>query len=149
MKFPNPSNTITATKFSDHKLTDIVMNAIPNSWIKAMMYHNFDLLINMPTEFTLFCKRIEQVKDMSNMQEIKSHTELKTSRNGKVHSQSQNGKHKSCSKTNTGQPEKWYILHQMNSHNTGKCKTLLEQANKMCGAWEASGDAKGSSGSFA
>ena len=147
--FPNPSATVTATKFSDHELTDIATNAIPNSWIKAMTYHDFDPLIHTPTEFTSFCERIEHVEDMSNAQETKSHTESKTSGNGKVHSRSQNGKRKSRSNTNSGQSGKWCELHKTNSHNTGECKTLLAQAKKMRGAWEASGVAKGSSGSSA
>ena len=143
-EFPNPSDTVTATKFSNHKLTDIATNAILNLWTKAMTYHDFDLLIHTPMEFTSF-----YVKGMSNMQEMKSHTESKTSENGKVHLQSQNGKQESCSNTNTRQTEKWSVLHQTNSLNTGKCKTLLAQAKKMHGAWEASGVAKGSSGSSA
>ena len=93
-EFPNPNNTVTATKFLDHELTNIMTNLIPNSWIKAITYHDFDLLIHMPMEFISFCEQIKHVEDMNNMQETKSHTKPKASRNGKVHSRSQNGKRK-------------------------------------------------------
>ena len=143
-EFPNPSETVTATKFSDHELTDIATNSIPNSWIKAMTYHDFDPLIHTPTEFTSFCERIEHVEDMNNTQETKSHTEPKASGNGKVHSRSQNGKRKERSNNSDGKSGKWCVLHHTTSHDTGECKTLLAQAKKMRGAYEAAGIAKGS-----
>ena len=141
-QFPNPSATVTATKFSDHELTDIATNAIPNAWIKAMTYHNFDPLIHTPAEFTSFCERIEQVESMSNTQEKISHTESMTSGNGKVRSRSQKGKRKlsSLKDESTGM---WCELHQTNTHDTGKCKVLLAQAKKMRETWESNGVAKG------
>ena len=142
-EFPNPSKQVTATKFSDHELTDIATNAIPNSWIKAITYHNFDPLINSPADFTSFCERIEQVEGMSGAQEKNSHTESTTSGNGKVQSRSRKGKRKVRPDTSSDTSGKWCVLHQTNTHDTGECTNLLDQAKKMRSAWEARGVAKG------
>ena len=133
-QFPNPSDTVTAVKFSDHELTDIATNAIPNAWIRAMTYHDFDPLIHTPADFTSFCERIKHVESMSATQEKISHTESMTSGNGKVHSRSQNGKRKRSSNQSNDTSSKWCELHQTNTHDTGECKILLAQAKKMRGA---------------
>ena len=142
-KFPNPSATVSSTKFLDHELTDIATNAISNLWIKAMTYHNFDPLINSPSEFTSFCECIEQVESMSGNMEKNSHTKLSTGTNGKVHSKSKTGKRKARFSPSTEGTGMWCELHQTDTHDTGNCKVLLAQAKKMRGAWEASGLAKG------
>ena len=140
-RFPDPSTNVTATKFSDHELTDIATNAIPNSWIKAMTYHNFDPLVHTPSDFTSFCERIEHVEGMG-LTEKNSHTESSTSGTGKVQSRSQKGKRKSR-QSQSNETSRWCVLHQTDTHDTNECKTLLAQAKKMRGAWEAGGVAKG------
>ena len=108
-----------------------------------MTYHDFDRLIHTPTEFTSFCERIEHVENMNNTPETRSHPEPRASGNGKAHSRSQKGKRKERSNYSDEKSGKWCVLHHTTSHDTGECKTLLAQAKKMRGAYEAAGIAKG------
>ena len=48
-----------------------------------MAMHDFDLLIHMPTEFTLFCERIQFAEDISVHSETVSQTELSTSKSSR------------------------------------------------------------------
>ena len=143
--FPDPSASVKAKKFADVEITDIAANAIPNSWLKAMAYHNFDPLIHTPNEFTSFCERIEHVETMGNLSEKNSHNEPSAVATGKVQSRSRKGKRKSRDEEFSGKTGKWCVLHNTDTHDTNECKTLLAQAKKMRAAWETNGVAKGSS----
>lgn len=133
--FPSPSDTVRAKKFENHEIADIASNAIPHSWRKTMAMHDFDPLIHTPTEFTLFCERIQFAEGISPHSEKESQTESSTSHTGgKSRAAKNKNKSNPASKKRAG---KWCEYHQTDSHDTGECKVIIAQAKKMRQTFES------------
>ena len=135
--FPDPSPQVKAKKFDDHEIADIAANAIPNSWRKTMAMHDFDPLIHTPTEFTLFCERIQFAKGISPHMDKVSNTEPSAGPVGGQSRAKRGDKNRKTTKRKAS-TEKWCVFHETDSHDTGDCKVVLVQAKKMRGTFEAS-----------
>ena len=76
-------------KLPTDKLMDIAEYAVPATWQRTMMMHNFDPTIHMPQDFIELCKCIEFAKGTdSNNQEAKPQPDSKNHRNGLLHAKS-------------------------------------------------------------
>jgi len=125
-------------KLADDEIMDILEFAVPATWQKLMILHGFDPWTATRNDFIAFCERIESTElepegtksktDQNGGNETKS--SAKSSERGKTtikHDGSKKGSH-----------EKYCSYHKAYGHDMNECKVMLDQANKMRGAWEAS-----------
>jgi len=107
------------------EIMDIVEYAVPWHWQYTMQLYGFKTVMNMDSEFVEFCKCME-------------FTELPTEPLAKLKS-TKNGKGPTAfgrSPTFKNQDRKqkldywdhYCVLHQTKSHDTSKCKVVLDQA---------------------
>jgi len=110
------------------EIMDIVEYDVLRHWQCTMHLHGFEPVMHMDLEFVEFCKCME-------FTELPAEplAKLKSDRNGK--GPTTFGK----SPTFNNQDWKWKldywdhycVLHQTKSHDTSKCKVILEQAKQM------------------
>ena len=123
-------------KLPNDELMDIAEYAVPATWQRAMLMHNFDPTIHTPQDFIEFCERIEFAEGTEN-KEAKPQTDSKNRQDGQLRAKSsERGTHANGSKKRQGE-SKWCVLHEVDSHDTGECKVVLSQAKRMRGTWEA------------
>jgi hypothetical protein len=124
-------------KLPQDKLMDIAEYAVPATWQRTMLMHAFDPTIHTPQDFIEFCKRIEFAKGTEN-KEAKPQTDSKNrGKDGLLRAKSsERGENTNGNRKHRGEP-KWCALHQVDTHDTGECKVVLNQAKRMRGTWEA------------
>ena len=125
-------------KLPTDELMDIAEYAVPATWQRTMMMHNFDPTIHTPQDFIEFCERIEFAEGTdSNNQEAKPQPDSKNRRDGLLRAKSsERGQNTNGNRKRRGE-SKWCVLHEQDSHDTSECKVLLNQAKRMRGTWEA------------
>ena len=115
------------------KVLDIAEFATPATWQKAMVRHGFQTLEATPAELLEFCERLEFSEE---------HPEKGTKSKGVSKSASTTaiaqakptarGKHKKNSNNKRNHDtDKWCAFHQTSSHDTSKCKVILDQVKRM------------------
>lgn len=98
---------------SDDEIVDILLFALPKSWVREMDKQGFDPFEHNPLQIVEFMERIEAIEDPP-MTEVKN-------KDGKV---SKTGKGKS-----KGDKSKTCVLHGP-GHSTEECRTIKAQAKK-------------------
>lgn len=113
-------------KLDDDELADILEYGCPGSWQRKMISHGFDPIEeDDPIEgLVQFCERMETVEGMeANLNPKQSSNNNKSSRKRKTPDDSGDGSSKY-------DPTKFCRYHGP-GHDTGKCRKLLELADKM------------------
>ena len=133
-EFPPGAND---QKLPDDELMDIAEYAVPATWQRTMLMHNFDPTIHLPQDFIEFCERIEFAEGTEN-KEAKPQMDSRNRKDGPLRAKSsERGENANGNRKCRSKSTKWCALHKVDSHNTGKCKVLLNQAKRMRGTWEA------------
>ena len=133
-EFPPGAND---QKLPDDELMDIAEYAVPATWQRTMLMHNFDPTIHSPQDFIEFCERIEFAEGTEN-KEAKPQTDSRNRKDGLLRAKSsERGENANGNRKRRSESTKWCALHEVDSHNTGECKVLLNQAKRMRGTWEA------------
>jgi hypothetical protein len=129
---PNAANQ----KLPTDELMDIAEYAVPATWQRTMLMHNFDPTIHTPQDFIEFCERIKFSEGVEN-KEAKPQMDSKNRKDGLLRAKSsERGENANGNRKRRGE-SKWCALHEVDTHDTGECKVLLNQAKRMRGTWEA------------
>ena len=119
------------------ELMDIVEFAVPATWQRAMVMHDFDPMIHTPQDVISFCERIEFAEG-TNQKEAKPQTDSKNGKGGLFRAKSsERGISDKSSSTTRKRGAKWCEYHQTESHDTGDCKVILAQVKRMRGQYQA------------
>ena len=101
-----------AQSMSQDEMVEIILNGIPNSWVKEMDKQNFDPEVRTQQELIDFCERMESSEERPD-----------TSNNNR--NDSQNGsrkKTKTGSVTHKKSTGKWCVFHETDTHDTSECR---------------------------
>jgi hypothetical protein len=128
-------------RLEEDVLLEILEFAIPGSWKKKMTEHGFVPTNHNQAEVIEFCERMEFAEGTSNLNGAKNSNGRPMAApnlmSGKgpqwVPKTSEEAYKMKKKRKNTG---KWCILHKTDSHDSGECKIILDQARKMRGQWE-------------
>jgi hypothetical protein len=124
-------------KLPTDELMDIAEFAVPATWQRTMVLHDFDPTNHTPTEFVEFCERLEfaEGNDPSATSALKERNSRTDSKNG-----FKGGllRAKTSARGSTKRTGKYCHYHQTDSHDTNECKVMLDQAKRMRGMREAS-----------
>ena len=128
------------SKMPEDEILDILETAIPSSWQTQMMLQGFDFMEHDLNEFIEFCERLETAERIysgnGKSKGAGAQTQLDAG-NKKIAAKRQarypDKDHKPTKRSRT---EKYCELHNTNTHDTGECKVLLAQAQKMRSAYK-------------
>ena len=123
-------------KLPSDELMDIAEYAVPSTWQRTMLMHNFDPTIHTPQDFIEFCERIEFAEGTDN-KESKTQTDSKNRKDGLFRAKSSERGTSTTDNRKHRKTGKWCVLHETDSHETSECKVLMAQAKRMCGTWDA------------
>jgi hypothetical protein len=129
---------VNGSKLMEDELLDIYEFGVPATWQKRFLLHGFDPLEHTKQEFLEFCERLEATEDI-----FEEHTSAKRKANPRDRYSTNEGK-RALANRSSGKPRntnnknlKFCRLHgQQQSHDTGSCKVLLDQADKMKATWK-------------
>lgn len=121
-------------KLPDDELMDIAEFAVPATWQRTMVMHNFDPTSHTPSEFVEFCERIEFAEGVDNNNN-NTKSEPKAQRDSKK--RDSGGQVRAKSSERGKDKGKWCLLHKTTSHSTEECKVVNKQIENMRGQWEA------------
>jgi len=115
------------------ELLDIAEFAVPATWQRTMRMHGFIPIMHDENVFVEFCERCEfnegPVEDSRFDSEVQRRTNVRPPTGNNVERDArQNGRNRPNDRNVSN---KWCEYHQSNSHDTGECCTMLEQAKKM------------------
>ncbi len=103
------------TPLQDDEVIDIIINAVPKSWMREMDRQGNDPDVMSPGAF---------VKALENIETAEENLPDDNAAKG-------NGKSKKLAKTGNGGGQKYCALHGKGSHTTDECKSMQAQVKKM------------------
>lgn len=118
---------------SDEDLIEIFEFAIPKSWQKQMIKHNFDPQASTIAEFIQFCERMESTEDID---EAPIPRKQKQATSEKRSTTSPKGK-RQVEEPRNENGKKYCMLHGKGNHSTDECLTMKNQAKRMKGAYNS------------
>ena len=124
---------VPGSRLLEDELLDIYENGVPNSWQKQFLLQGFDPIEHSKQEFLEFCERLEATEDI-----FVENPSAKRKGNTKNFSKNKDGRTPvNRSARNSSSTPKYCRLHgNQQSHDTGTCKVLLDQADKMKANWK-------------
>ena len=130
-------------RLAQDELIDIIENSVPNKWRKNMTLVNFDPVEHSLQELQEFCERMETMEEMDPSNHIAKGGKHKGARPDTMASHGKHTTHKGAKSSEEAKPNyknnaagKWCEYHKTNSHSTGECKVVLNQAKCMRKTWE-------------
>jgi hypothetical protein len=128
---------VNGSRLLEDELLDIYEYGVPATWQKRFLLQGFDPLEHSKQEFLEFCERLEATEDI-----FEEQTGAKRKANPSDRYKAKEGK-RALANRSSGMPRKqntknsrFCRLHgQQQSHDTGTCKVLLDQADKMKATW--------------
>ena len=143
--FPNASED---DALKEEELVDIIDAGLPKAWTHQMLVQDFDPAEHSLHDLIDFCERLqtaEQIYENSNKSSNKGQKASRDGKSGDNEGGERSAKRGSSNYENNSRKKrrgqdgsrtgKWCTLHEVDSHNTGECKALLDQAKKMKAAW--------------
>jgi hypothetical protein len=127
------------SRLVEDELLDIYEFGVPATWQKRFLLHGFDPLEHTKQEFLEFCERLEATEDI-----FEDYHGAKRKAYQNDRSKVKEGKRALANRPsgyarnqNGNKSMKFCRLHgQQQSHTTGDCKVLLDQADKMKATWK-------------
>jgi hypothetical protein len=127
------------TRLHEDELLDIYEYGVPANWQKRFLLQGFDPLEHTKQEFLEFWERLEATEEI-----FEIHTGAKRKANPKERYKVKEGISAPAARSSAGyarnnlsQKSRFCRLHcQQQSHDTGTCKVLLNQADKMKATWK-------------
>ena len=115
---------------------DIAEFAIPTRWQKLMILHGFDPINSTPSEFIEFCERLEYAEDPEEKQGPLKHKNENKQKDDRTFGARALGRNNKRKRQDGFDPEAFCKLHNKFGHDTGQCREVLDQVNKMRSAWD-------------
>ena len=103
----------------DDEIVDILMYAVPKSWVREMDRQGFDPITKNPGQVVDFLERIEQAEDFDG-QKVD---------HGQKSSGNNSGKKKKGNSSSSN--KKFCLIHGHGGHSSDECKVLQDQAKKL------------------
>jgi hypothetical protein len=109
---------------SDDELVDILLYAVPKSWIKDMDKQGFDPVTKSPEQVTDFLEQLETAEDFDPDKQKQVNNNNNNNKNkGKMQKQGSNN--------NAKNGDKYCMLHGKGNHSTDECRNMQAQAKRM------------------
>lgn len=131
-----PNENPASQKLSDEEIMEILEFGVPNSWQRKMIEHGFDPSTHTKAEFIEFCERMEYAEQNDTKPAAKPTATPKAGKGSTWTPDSPAGDDKNKKSKGNG---KYCRFHKVKGHDTGECKVVLAQVDRMSGAWEAAG----------
>jgi hypothetical protein len=106
------------------ELVDIILYAVPKSWIKEMDRQGFDPMVKTPMEVVNFLEQIETSEDFDSDKQ-KQVVPNNNKNKGKPQKQGSNNNNAN------GNGGKYCMLHGKGNHSTEECRNMQAQAKRM------------------
>jgi hypothetical protein len=128
---------VNGSRLLEDELLDIYEYGVPASWQKRFLLQGFDPLEHSKQEFLEFCERLEATEDI-----FEEHSGAKRKARPSDRYKVKEGKSALANRPSgntrnqNNRNSRFCRLHgQQSSHDTGTCKVLLDQADKMKATW--------------
>ena len=124
---------IPGSRLLEDELLDIYENGVPNSWQKQFLLQGLDPIEHSKQEFLEFCEQLEATEDIFVENPSAKRKGITKSTNKTKEGRTPVNR----SARNPSGTLRFCRLHgQQQPHDTGSCKVLLDQANKMKVTWK-------------
>jgi hypothetical protein len=129
---------VMGARLVEDELLDIYEFGVPATWQKQFLLHGFDPLEHTKQEFLEFCERLEATEDIFEERHGVKRKAYPSERYKVKEGKSALANRPSgYARNNNNKTTKFCRLHgQQQSHTTGDCKVLLDQADKMKATWK-------------
>jgi hypothetical protein len=107
------------------ELVDIILYAVPKSWIKEMDRQGFDPMVKTPMEVVNFLEQIETSEDFDSDKQKQVVPNNNNKNKGKPQKQGSNNNNAN------GNGGKYCMLHGKGNHSTEECRNMQAQAKRM------------------
>jgi hypothetical protein len=127
------------SRLVEDELLDIYEFGVQAAWQKRFLLHGFDPLKHWKQEFLEFCEQLEATKDIFEDYHGAKHKAYQNDRSKVKEGKRALANRPSgyASNQNSNKLMKFCRLHgQQQSHTTGDCKVLLDQADKVKATWK-------------
>ena len=144
--FPDASED---DKLKEDEMVEILESSMPSSWHQQMIIQGFDPAEHSLHDLMDFCERLQVSEQLfENAGESSKRGQRanrdgtsgnntggeRSAKNGKTNRRS-NKNNRKRSNENSGTTKKWCDLHEVDTHDTGECKVVMQQVKKMRDVW--------------
>ena len=121
-------------RLADDEVQELLEAAIPAEWQRQNLFLGFDPLEKTQKEFIDQCVKFENLEGKEGSLK-KAEAKSKNSRKRNNNDSNASAEKDKTPKKRKGK-SKWCVYHRTDSHDTGECKVILDQAKKMRGMWD-------------